>query len=65
MTDQRTSIALTGHVEIGIVDIMIGVTGTVSGRHGGMSIAAAESGKETNVGAKIGAGRPTDRTVGI
>jgi len=63
MTDHLTSIAPTGHEEIGTVAIMIGVTGTVIGMQGGITIVGSKSGKEMNAGAKIGAGRATIRIV--
>ncbi len=59
------SIAVTGHAGIGTVDTMIGVTGTVTGRRGGIITATAENGNETNAGSKIGVGRPTGRIVAM
>jgi len=57
------SIAVTGHVGIGTADTMIGVTGTVTGRHGAMITGTVENGSEMNAGLKIGVGRPTARIV--
>lgn len=63
ITDLLTSIALSGHAEIGTVDTMSGATGTVTGTHGEMTIVAAKTGRETTVGATVGAREPIGRII--